>query len=59
MSNDFLLVKLVSGNAGSKRITIPKEIVNKLGINDADYVAMMYEGNKKAYITPAKVTVEK
>jgi bifunctional DNA-binding transcriptional regulator/antitoxin component of YhaV-PrlF toxin-antitoxin module len=59
MSNDFHLVKLVSGNAGSKRITIPKEIVDKLGINDADYVALMYEGNKKAYIAPAKVTVEK
>jgi bifunctional DNA-binding transcriptional regulator/antitoxin component of YhaV-PrlF toxin-antitoxin module len=59
MSDTFRLVKLVSGNAGSKRITIPKEIVDKMGINDADYVAMTYEGNKKATISPAKVTIEK
>lgn len=59
MSDTFRLVKLVSGNAGSKRITIPKEIVDKLGIGDADYIAMTYEGNKKAIIAPAKITIEK
>lgn len=59
MGDNFYLVKLVSGNAGSKRITIPKEIVDKLGINNADYVAVVYEGSKKASIAPAKVTIEK
>lgn len=56
--SDFQLVKLVSGNAGSKRITIPKEIVEKLGLKDADYVAVKYEGKKKASITPAKIVIE-
>lgn len=59
MSDTFHLVKLVSGNAGSKRITIPKEIVDKLGIGNAEYVAMIYEGNKKATVAPAKITIEK
>ena len=58
LSGNFRLVKLVSGNAGSKRITIPKDIVEKLGLKDADYVAVTYEGNRKASIAPAKVTVE-
>lgn len=56
--SDFQLVKLVSGNAGSKRITIPKEIVEKLGLKHADYVAVRYEGKRKASITPAKVVIE-
>ncbi len=59
MSDDLHLIKLVSGNAGSKRITIPKEIVEKLGISNSDYVAMVYKGNKKALIAPARVTIEK
>jgi len=58
VTENFHLVKLVSGNGGSKRITIPKKIVEKLGLNNADYVAVIYEGNKKASIAPAKVTVE-
>jgi antitoxin component of MazEF toxin-antitoxin module len=58
MSNDLRLIKLVSGNAGSKRITIPKDIVEKLGLCNSEYVAMKYEGNKKAVIAPAKVTIE-
>ena len=59
MSKDLRLIKLVSGNAGSKRITIPKDIVEKLGLCNSDYVAMMYEGNKKAVIAPAKISIEK
>ena len=58
MSNDLRLIKLVSGNAGSKRITIPKDIVEKLGLCNSDYVAMVYEGDKKAIIAPAKVSIE-
>lgn len=58
MSKNFRLVKLVSGNSGSKRITIPKEIVEKLELKDVDYVAVIYEGNKKATIAPAKVVIK-
>lgn len=58
MSKSFQLVKVVSGNSGSKRITIPKEIVEKLGLDNADYVAVAYEGNKKATIRPARVVME-
>lgn len=58
MSDSFRLVKVVSGNSGSKRITIPKEIVEKLRLDNVDYVAMTCEGNKKASFAPAKITVE-
>lgn len=58
MNDRFRLVKVVSGNSGSKRITIPRDIVEKLGLDDADYVAVTYKGNKKAMIAPAKVIVE-
>jgi len=58
MSRNLRLVKLVSGNRGSKRITIPKEIVEKLELEDVDYVAVIYEGNKKATIAPAEVTLK-
>lgn len=58
MSEHFQLVRLVSGNSGSKRITIPKEIVEKLELHDAKYVAVMYEGNKRAIITPVKVVIQ-
>ena len=39
-------------------MTIPKDIVDKLELNDVEYVAVTYEGNKKATITPAKITVQ-
>jgi len=58
MSGRFQLVKLVSGNSGSKRITIPKEIVEKLKLKDAEYVAVKYEGNNRAVITPVKVVIQ-
>lgn len=58
MSKSFLLVKVVSGNSGSKRITIPKEIVKKLGLDNIEYVAVTYEGNKRATIKPAKVVIQ-
>lgn len=57
MSKNFQLIKLVSGNSGSKRITIPKDIVEKLELEDIDYVAVKYEGNKKITISPAQITV--
>lgn len=58
MNDRFRLVKVVSGNSGSKRITIPRDIVEKLGLDNTAYVAVTYEGNKKAMIAPAKVVVE-
>jgi len=57
VSKNFQLVKLVSGNSGSKRITIPREIVKKLGLENTDYVAMRVEGDKKGTFVPAKVVV--
>lgn len=57
MTRTFQLVKVVSGNSGSKRITIPKNIVKKLGLDDTDYVAVTYDGDKKVTIAPAKVIV--
>lgn len=58
MGKDFQLVKLVSGNSGSKRITIPKEIVEKLELKNTEYVALRFEGKKKATLSPVKVVIE-
>lgn len=58
VSKSFRLVKLVSGNSGSKRITIPKELVEKLELENTDYVALTYEGHRKATLAPARVIVE-
>ena len=58
MSEPFQLVKLVSGNSGSKRITIPKEVVKQLGLSNAKYVVMTCNGQKKATIAPAKVVID-
>jgi bifunctional DNA-binding transcriptional regulator/antitoxin component of YhaV-PrlF toxin-antitoxin module len=59
MSKDFQLVKVVSGNSGSKRITIPKDVVRKLGLENTDYVAMIVESDKRATIMPAEVSIRK
>jgi len=58
LAQNFQLVKLVEGNAGSKRITIPKEIVQKMKIEKADYVAIVYEEERKASIFPVTLIIE-
>ena len=49
------LIKVVAGNRGSKRITIPKEICEKLELKDDDYVVVSYNGNKTALIAPVEI----
>ena len=53
------LVKVVAGNRGSRRITIPKEICEKLELEDDDYVVVSYNGNKTALITPVEIKKRK
>jgi len=51
------LVKVVSGYKGSKRITIPKEISEKIGLKEEDYVIVRYEGNGKITVAPAEISM--
>ena len=53
------LIKVVAGNRGSKRITIPKEICEKLDLKDDDYVVVSYNGNKTALIAPVDIKKRK
>ncbi len=53
------LVKVVSGYNGSKRITIPKEISEKMGLKEEDYVIIRYDGNKQMIVAPAVITMRK
>ena len=48
------IIKVVSGASGSKRITIPKEISERIGLKGGDYVIVKYEGKNRILIQPVK-----
>lgn len=56
--NNYQLVKLVSGNGGSKRVTIPKDIVEKLCMKDTKYVAIAVGQGNHVVIAPVSVVMQ-
>ncbi len=53
------LVKVVSAQNGSKRITIPKEISEKMNLKNEDYVIVRYENDRRLIVAPAEITMRK
>jgi hypothetical protein len=46
-------VKLVKGNKGSIRVTIPKELVASLGLDKFEWVSMTEEPVRRIIMSPA------
>ena len=51
-------VKLVKGNKGSLRVTIPKEIVDSLGLDKFQWVSMTENEVRQIIMAPAYMVVD-